>query len=212
MKKRAIGKTVFLVLLALILLALLGYTAGLLYPRGARAGDNSGLGDWMGRLDGKLRLSEINIPGTHDSATQYIFPAYFLRDQDTGVQEQLENGYRYLDVRVALDKNGEELKLIHAFGTCRRGAALWSKALSYDDFCDAALAFLDAHPGETVIFCVKPESSGDDPAAVRRSPRWTRRGAGSCSAAAMTARWGWTSTGPIRAIQVCWKTRSKRTR
>ena len=32
MKKRAIGKTVFLVLLALILLALLGYTAGLLYP------------------------------------------------------------------------------------------------------------------------------------------------------------------------------------
>ena len=167
MKKRAIGKTVFLVLLALILLALLGYTAGLLYPRGARAGDNSGLGDWMGRLDGKLRLSEINIPGTHDSATQYIFPSYFLRDQDTGVQEQLENGYRYLDVRVALDKDGKELKLIHAFGTCRRGAALWSKALSYDDFCDAALAFLDAHPGETVIFCVKPESSGDDPAAVR---------------------------------------------
>ena len=167
MKKRAIGKTVFLVLLALILLALLGYTAGLLYPRGARAGDNSGLGDWMGRLDGKLRLSEINIPGTHDSATQYIFPAYFLRDQDTGVQEQLENGYRYLDVRVALDKDGKELKLIHAFGTCRRGAALWSKALSYDDFCDAALAFLDAHPGETVIFCVKPENRGDDPAAVR---------------------------------------------
>ena len=164
MKKRSTGKTVFLSLLALLVLALLLYAAGLLYPGGGRTGDGSGLDDWMGRLDGSLRLSAINIPGTHDSATQYIFPDYFLRDQNTDIAEQLNNGCRYLDVRVALD--GDGLKLIHAFGTCRRGAALWAKALCYDDFCDAALAFLDAHPTETVIFCVKPEKGGDDPAAV----------------------------------------------
>jgi len=164
MKKKTIGKTIGLILLALLLLALLGCISGLLYPSGGSRGDNSGLGDWMGKLDGSRSLSEINIPGTHDSATQFIFPSYFLQDQDSQATAQLENGYRYLDVRVALD--GDGLKMVHAFGTCRTGAALWSRALSYDDFCDAALTFLSAHPTETVIFCVKPEKSGDDPTAV----------------------------------------------
>lgn len=166
MKKKSVGKTIVLTLLALILLALLGYASGLLYPLGGGKGDNSGLGDWMEKLDGSLRLSEINIPGTHDSATQYVFPAFFLQDQNTGVEKQLENGYRYLDVRVALSKDGGDLVLIHAFGQCRRAAAVWAQPLMYDDFVDAAKAFLEAHPGETVIFCVKPENSSDDASAV----------------------------------------------
>ena len=166
MKKKTSGfARVMIAIFALILLAAVLYVVGPLYPDGRRGGDNAGLSDWMAGLDGSTPLSMLNIPGTHDSATEYIFPAYFLQDQDSSVPRQLENGYRYLDVRVAL-KDGE-LVLIHAFGRCRSGAALYSAALGYDDLVDAALAFLAEHPTETVIFCVKPEKSSDDAAAVR---------------------------------------------
>jgi 1-phosphatidylinositol phosphodiesterase len=158
---------------AVLVLAAALYAAGLLYPGGKDTAADpllsdgaSALSDWMSPLGDERPLSLINIPGTHDSGTRFIFPDYFLQDQDTSVSRQLENGYRYLDVRVALNKAGDALEIIHAFGACRTGAALWSAALTYDHVADDALAFLDAHPRETVIFCVKPERSGDDTAAV----------------------------------------------
>ena len=167
MRKRSVGKAVLKVLCALLLIAAALYAFGPLYPDGNSGRDNNGLSDWMGSLDGSLKLSEINIPGTHDTATQYIFPAYFLQDQDTSVAAQLENGYRYLDVRVSLSKDAGELVMIHAFGQCREGASLLSKALSYDTFVDAAKSFLAVHPTECVIFCIKPEKGSDDVAAVK---------------------------------------------
>ncbi len=151
---------------AAILLAAVLYCTGLLYP-GGRDGGSGGSTDWMAQIGDDRPLSLINIPGTHDSGTRFIFPAYFLQDQDTSIARQLENGYRYLDVRVALNRAGDGLELIHAFGTCRTGAPVWSRALTYDSAVADTLAFLEAHPSETVIFCVKPERSGDDPDAVR---------------------------------------------
>ena len=160
-------KTRFLWLLpALLVLAAALYGAGLLYPGGSDRGDDSNA-DWMSPISDESPLSLINIPGTHDSGTRFIFPDYFLQDQDTSISRQLENGYRYLDVRVALNKAGDDLEIIHAFGTCRTGAALWSGALTYDSVVADALAFLEAHPRETVIFCVKPERSDDDVNTVR---------------------------------------------
>ena len=137
MKKTSPVLLVLLVLLALIFLAAALYVFGPLYPDGRSTESDPGLSNWMGKLDGSLYLSEINIPGTHDSATQYIFPAYFLQDQDTSAEKQMENGYRYLDVRVALSKEGDDLVLIHAFGQCRERAALFSPALRYDSLVDA---------------------------------------------------------------------------
>lgn len=166
-KKLTVKKAILLVLAALLVWALL-YVLGPAYPQAyykAPAAD-AALADWMSHIDGSKRLSEINIPGTHDSATQYIFPDYFLRDQNEPISVQLEQGYRYVDVRVALTKDGAGLEMIHAFGACRRGPSLFSGAISYDSVCDDAIAFLRAHPGETVIFCIKPERSSDDPAAV----------------------------------------------
>ncbi len=165
MKKKKI-RYLWLIPLAVLLAAAL-YAAGLLYPDGKEQLPDPALSDWMSPLDDNRPLSLINIPGTHDSGTRYIFPDYFLQDQDTGILQQLENGYRYLDVRVALNKDRRGLEIIHAFGTCRTGPAVWSKALTFDDLVADTLAFLDAHPRETVIFCVKPERSGDDASYIR---------------------------------------------
>lgn len=156
----------WLIPLAILLAAGL-YAAGILYPGGKAPAPDPALSDWMSPLDDQRPLSLINIPGTHDSGTRFIFPDYFLQDQDTSIARQLENGYRYLDVRVALNKAGDGLEIIHAFGTCRTGAAVWTNALTFDDLVADTLAFLDAHPRETVIFCVKPERSSDDADAVR---------------------------------------------
>jgi 1-phosphatidylinositol phosphodiesterase len=154
---------------AAILLAALLYVSGILYPsgRGGSPVTDPALTDWMASLGDERPLSLINIPGTHDSGTRFIFPDYFLQDQDTDAARQLLSGYRYLDVRVALSKDGNGLDIVHAFGACRKGAALWSGRLTFDDLAADTLAFLDAHPGETVIFCVKPERGSDDEGLIR---------------------------------------------
>ncbi len=126
--------------------------------------------DWMSRVDGEAKISEISIPGTHDSATQYIWPSYFLQCQDTDFSTMLENGYRYLDIRLSLDekKDGTTvLKFIHNFGTCRRGESLFSDDLLLSDCLDSVYSFLEEHPTETVIFNVKDENSDDDPTAFQ---------------------------------------------
>ena len=151
---------------AVLLLAAVLYCTGFLYPGGSDKGDDAGA-DWMSMIGDDRPLSLINIPGTHDSGTRFIFPSYIFQDQNTSIARQLQNGYRYLDVRVALNKAGDDLLIVHNFGTCRAGGAVWSGALTYDSLVSDALAFLDAHPRETVIFCVKPEHADDDMNAVR---------------------------------------------
>ncbi len=119
--------------------------------------------DWMADVDGEQKLSEVSIPGTHDTCTQYVSLGYIFRCQDTGVKEQLENGYRYLDMRLVLDeKDGEDtLVLKHNFASCRTGKSPFSSKLYYEDVEKEVLDFLKEHPEETVIMCMKAEN-GDD--------------------------------------------------
>ena len=67
--------------------------------------------DWMAEIDGKTKLSNISLPGTHDSCTQFIGLSYVFRCQNSSIKAQLENGYRYLDIRLALDEDNTD-KLI----------------------------------------------------------------------------------------------------
>ena len=60
---------------------------------------------WMESIAGDTKLSELSIPGTHDSATQdsatqYLSLSPIFQCQDTDIQTQLENVYRYLDIRL----------------------------------------------------------------------------------------------------------------
>ena len=83
-----------------------------------------GTADWMAALDGELTLDAIVIPGTHDSATRYVQLGFFSKCQDLSISEQLEAGYRYLDIRLGIDKG--TLVLMHGFTNCRDGALPWS--------------------------------------------------------------------------------------
>ena len=115
--------------------------------------------NWMAGLSDDLLLSEITIPGTHDSATKYVQLAFFSKCQSKTIGGQLESGYRYLDIRLGAD--GERLKLMHGFTNCKTGALPWSETLYLEDVLADCYAFLEANPSETILFAVKQEH-GDE--------------------------------------------------
>ncbi len=149
---------IVLLLLALILLAALVMWIIPLTERDDGA-VVAGSADWMARVDGSRALSELVIPGTHDSATKNVQLAFFSKCQAKDIRAQLDAGYRYLDIRLGAD--GEKLKLMHGFTSCRTGPMPWSDALYLDSVLEQCYAFLREHPTETILFAVKQEH-GDE--------------------------------------------------
>ena len=110
------------------------------------------MNNWMKNIPDETFLSEINIPGTHDSATRFCQYSYFSRCQELSVFEQLNIGVRFLDLRV--EKNGDKLQLVHAASKCFKTASHQGLLLLEDVFSDCR-AFLKANPSETLIISIK---------------------------------------------------------
>lgn len=112
--------------------------------------DNS---DWMEELrkaNPSIKLRDIIMPGTHDSAT-YTFPKTKLFSaagltQNVDIYEQLSRGMRYLDVRVASSPSGES-SIYHG---CLQGGKFY-------DVINDIKRFLDDHSGEFVVLDVVQE-------------------------------------------------------
>jgi 1-phosphatidylinositol phosphodiesterase len=109
--------------------------------------------NWMKYVDGNLTLSELTIPGTHDTGTfrlQSLGPA---KCQELKLSEQLQAGIRFLDIRVAKgDKNDGVLWLYH--GKPPLGVPLNVTFAAIADYC---YGFLEANPSETILMSVKQE-------------------------------------------------------
>lgn len=151
----------FLIVLALILAACLALGGVLLIAPLTETADAPpvpGSADWMARLDDDLPLSELVLPGTHDSAAQYCALAFFTKCQALSVREQLEAGFRYLDLRLAMNERSDGFILTHGDYACRTSP--FGGTLSFDSVLAACCAFLDAHPGETVLLAVRQETGG----------------------------------------------------
>ena len=154
-KKKHILRRILTVLLVLILLAAAAlYGIPLMETVSVKTADRSA--DWMADLDDGLRLNEIVLPGTHDAATQYAQLAFITKCQALSIGEQLEAGFRYLDIRLELTDAGS-FRLMHGFIKCKTGPLPWDAALGLDAVLDQCYAFLKAHPTETVVFAVKKE-------------------------------------------------------
>jgi 1-phosphatidylinositol phosphodiesterase len=102
--------------------------------------------DWMAGLDDGHSLAELSIPGTHDTgALHEPYPGVAMT-QELAIADQLEAGVRYLDLRC---RNFDDQFLIY------HGAI--DQDQTFDEVLATIDAFLDAHPGETVIASVKEE-------------------------------------------------------
>ena len=156
--KRGFGRLLLRLLAVLLALALLLVAAFFLVPLTER-GDRhtvAGSADWMAGLDDALPLNQITLPGSHDSATQYVQLAFFSKCQSLSVTQQLEAGCRYLDIRLGDVEPGEDYpKLKHGFTDCK--LSVFGDAMHFNDLLRECYAFLAQHPTETVIFAVKHE-------------------------------------------------------
>ena len=150
-------RAVMILGLFVLLVLLLG--GGYLFLAPVFEGDKGetvdGSADWMSLLPDETHLNEISVPGTHDSAAAYVQMAYFAKCQSKSILRQLEAGFRYLDIRLAVD--GDRLVLTHGGMRCKKGSQLFSSSLYLEDVLEECRSFLQAHPGETVLFAVKQE-------------------------------------------------------
>jgi len=98
----------------------------------------------MKYLKDDVRLSELSIPGTHE--TMSFFGGDAVQCQSMGLNFQLESGIRALDIRCAIEGNGFDI--YHG--------GIYQKA-NFDDVLTAVVNFLKKHPSETVLMRVKQE-------------------------------------------------------
>lgn len=159
--KRSPARVLLRILLALLALLVLAAVVMWAIPLTERDDGvtASGGADWMNNVDGSLTLSELAIPGTHDSATQYVQLGFFSKCQAKDIRGQLDAGFRYLDIRLGAD--GDRLKLMHGFTSCKTGPMPWSPSLYLDDVLEQCYAFLKDHPSETILFAVKQEHGSE---------------------------------------------------
>lgn len=127
--------------------------------------------NWMENIPDETKLSSMSIPGTHDSCTQNVDMRYIFQCQDASIATQLKYGYRYLDMRLVLEKRSgqETLVLKHNIARCKVSNSPFARTLTLADVLKDVYAFLDEHPSETVIMCMKAENSKDDVAAVQKA-------------------------------------------
>nr|WP_174505546.1 phosphatidylinositol-specific phospholipase C domain-containing protein [Acinetobacter sp. Marseille-Q1620] len=102
---------------------------------------------WMQYIPDNTLLNQINIPGTHQSAT-YKIKSLGEKCQELSVYGQLNDGIRALDIH--LQQRDEYLKLYHGVIPCR---------LDFHDILKECQLFLSENPSETIYMFVTEEKS-----------------------------------------------------
>lgn len=109
--------------------------------------------DWMREIDGRLYLSQLSIPGTHDSLTYNATPV--AQDQDRGwdISAQLASGCRWFDLRL---KATSATQIVGVHGPEIPDTEFQAAVLN------PVIGFLTQHPSECVILEVTNEGDAPD--------------------------------------------------
>ena len=102
---------------------------------------------WMSYIHDDTKISDISIPGTHDSgATHSIFDVAG-KCQDLSIKQQLRVGVRFFDLRLKLVNN--EFKIVHSFVDQR---------LSFKKVLKELSKFINENNSEFIIISIKKEA------------------------------------------------------
>lgn len=130
--------------------------SAMVWPSEANSWSHS---SWMSELDGSKLITQISIPGTHDSATDWDHCIaesgcnswrWFASCQTYNIPTQLTKGIRFFDIRLAYEK--EVLRFHHS---------IYYLGQHFDYAINAAKAFLTENPSEFVIFLIKQEHTSE---------------------------------------------------
>jgi 1-phosphatidylinositol phosphodiesterase len=100
----------------------------------------------MSAVDGTRSLSELSVPGTHESCARHEPLPGTAKCQNLSIDEQLTAGVRYFDIRCHHFRDHFDIN---------HGPI--SQQLTFEDVLASVHGFLDGHPSETVILSVKEE-------------------------------------------------------
>lgn len=103
--------------------------------------------NWMNTISDTAPLSQLSIPGTHDSMSSGN-GGDIAQTQSMSLHTQLNSGIRYLDIRCALI--GGAFHMYH--GIIDLGTKM-------EDVLNITTKFLKEHPSETILMRVKQEHS-----------------------------------------------------
>lgn len=122
--------------------------------------------NWMSLLPDGRYLSELNIPGTHDSATTNVEGSWNASDNNVAcqkyfIEQQLYAGVRALDLRTGL--HGGDMLMVHGDFICHTpDHNNKSKNKTLRSVLDTVIRYLDKHQTETVIVTLKIDSGDED--------------------------------------------------
>lgn len=102
--------------------------------------------DWMAAYPDSLRISELSIPGTHDTMSDGP-GGHIVQNQTASLQEQLLAGVRALDIRCR--HIGDRFAMHHG--------SQFLGTFFGNDVLRVCQDFLKAHPGETILMRIKSE-------------------------------------------------------
>ncbi len=109
---------------------------------------------WMGSLPDNVRLSQLSIPGSHNSVARNTMPR--AECQTEFLSWQLNNGIRYLDIRCA---NQKLMGTDQWFFRIHHG--IISLGRTFDEVLTACFTFLSRNPRETIIMRMQQEWTED---------------------------------------------------
>lgn len=104
---------------------------------------------WMNSVNQNKLLSEINIPGTHDSGTYNFFSPIvedYVKTQNLSITEQLNLGIRFLDIRCRHINN--TFAIHHGRFYCN---------LTFAKVLEQCISFLNENESETIVMLIKEE-------------------------------------------------------
>lgn len=108
----------------------------------------------LSALNDSIYLSEINLSGTHDSATAFVSWEKMSRCQSLTIKEQLALGIRLFDIR--LYRRGKNFFLVHGIANCYTDEKK-EKLLCFDEVLGEFKSFLKENPKETVVVSIKQD-------------------------------------------------------
>ncbi len=114
---------------------------------------NIDLNCWMANLPDELKLTQINIPGTHDSTACYASFSFVSKTQSLTVAQQLDAGVRFFDFRFCLENDTFYAK--HGIASCKKSRGFFAEKLTADDVVSDCISFLTANPTETILFALR---------------------------------------------------------
>ena len=102
--------------------------------------------DWLKDIDNQTHLSQMTIPGTHDSCS--LFGINSARTQSWTLNDQLDAGIRYLNLKLRIVNN--KLRAYHAFVDQKE---------TLDSILKIVFKFLEKNATECVIMEINSENT-----------------------------------------------------